>query len=254
MQERGETISSSLRQKAILFTFRGIQGINAETVVARHYELKALVEHFKRVEHIENYSIPHDNLKPTMNWSVEWGPRQDSRLLIGIWRYGFGAWDLIKGVSGRSIDHGLTQQDPDLQLTNMIFLDDPKVVKDPGTGKSGIPGPIHLVRRGDYLCGIIREYEENRRMLIEQQAVIANMPVKEGFGYDHPPLPVPPTYTASTASSSKDKGKRRKTPEYTDSEEEEYESMDEDAVKELLRPAKRHLVSATKRCSISQYC
>jgi len=132
----------------------------------------------------------------------------------------------------------------------MIFLDDPKVVKDPGAPKAGIPGPIHLVRRGDYLCGLIREYEENRRMLIEQQAVIATMPVKEGFGYDHPPLPVPgapgyraPASKSASVSGAADKGKRRKTPEYTDSEEEEYESMDEDAVKELLRPAKRHLVS-----------
>jgi chromodomain-helicase-DNA-binding protein 1 len=33
-----------------------------------------------------------------MNWSVEWGRRQDSRLLVGIWRHGFGAWDLIKAV------------------------------------------------------------------------------------------------------------------------------------------------------------
>jgi chromodomain-helicase-DNA-binding protein 1 len=143
----------------------------------------------------------------------------------------------------------------------MIFLDDPKVVKDPGAPKTGIPGPIHLVRRGDYLCGLIREYEENRRMLIEQQAVIATMPVKEGFGYDHPTLPnasgsssyrggggskssaAATAAAAAAAAAAADKSKRRKTPEYTDSEEEEYESMDEDAVKELLRPAKRHLVS-----------
>lgn len=103
MQEKGEVISSSLRQKAILFTFRGISGINAETVVARHYELKALVEHFKRIEDVEHYAIPHENLKPTMNWSVEWGAAQDSRLLVGIWRYGFGAWDLIKNVSVRGV-------------------------------------------------------------------------------------------------------------------------------------------------------
>lgn len=241
MQENGEPISSSLRQKAILFSFRGIQGINAETVVARHYELKALVEHFKRIEDVEHYAIPHDNLKPTMNWSVEWGAQHDSKLLVGIWRYGFGAWDLIKN-------------DPSLDLQDMIFLEDPKS-KDPNAPKAGIPGPIHLVRRGDYLCGLIREYEENRRMLIEQQAVIANMPVKEGFGYDHPPLPVAVAAPSSSSkahhpapssvtSSAKDKGKRRKTPEYTDSEDEEsYESMDEDAVKELLRPAKKHLVS-----------
>lgn len=82
-------------------------------------------------------------------------------------------------------------------------------------------------------------------MLIEQQAVIASMPVKEGFGYDHPPLPFSVNAKASSSSSRGDKGKRRKTPEYTDSEDEEsYESMDEDAVKELLRPAKRHLVSS----------
>lgn len=83
-------------------------------------------------------------------------------------------------------------------------------------------------------------------MLIEQQAVIASMPVKEGFGYDHPPLPFSVGAKGSAGSSARggDKGKRRKTPEYTDSEDEEsYESMDEDAVKELLRPAKRHLVS-----------
>ncbi|GMK59395.1 hypothetical protein CspeluHIS016_0800010, partial [Cutaneotrichosporon spelunceum] len=234
MQERGETISSSLRQKAILFTFRGIQGINAETVVARHYELKALVEHFKRVEDVEKYAIPHDNLKPTMNWSVEWGPKDDARLLIGIYKYGFGAWESIKS------DH-------DLHLQDMIFLEDPKM-KDPGAPKAGIPGPIHLVRRGDYLCGLIREYEENRRMLIEQQAVIASMPVKEGFGYDHPPIPAASASasfkpsSATPSASKNDKGKRRKTPEYTDSEDDEsYDSMDEDAVKELLRPAKKHL-------------
>ncbi|CAD6582432.1 MAG: hypothetical protein TREMPRED_003281 [Tremellales sp. Tagirdzhanova-0007] len=238
LQDRGEPISSSLRQKAILFEYRSVAGINAETIVARHYELKALVEHFKRVESIETYSIPHDNLKPTMNWSVEWGPVDEGHLLVGIWRHGFGSWEQIS-------------QDPTLELKGKIFLEDPKVAKsDPNAPRPGIPGPIHLVRRGDYLCGLIREYEENRRMLIEQQAVIASMPVKEGFGYDHPDLPVSAAGPSRSSLGSPiigtegkaGKGKRRKTPEYTDSEEESsYESMDENAVKEALRPAKKHL-------------
>ena len=38
-------------------------------------------------------------------------------------------------------------------------------------------------------------------MMLEQQAMLENMPVKEGFGYDHPALPVP----NATASSSKAK-------------------------------------------------
>ena len=244
LQARGEPISSSLRQKAILFTYQGVSGLNAETIVARHYGLKAVVEHFKRVEDPDRYSIPHDNLKPTQNWTVDWQPEDDTHLLVGIWRHGFGSWELI-------------QQDPTLNLQDRIFMEDPKSSKPDADGnkpKTNIPGPIHLVRRGDYLCGIIREYEENRRMLIEQQAVIDSMPAKEGYGFDNPSIPLPLasaskpkasspiTSTTSEMAKSKGKAKRHKTPDYTSSEaESDYESMDEAAVKEALRPAKKHM-------------
>ena len=99
LQDRGEPISSSLRQKAILFEYKAVGGNNAETIVARHYELKALVEHFKRIEDMDSYKIPHDNLKPTMNWTVEWNARDDSHLLVGIWRHGFGSWEQMSSVS-----------------------------------------------------------------------------------------------------------------------------------------------------------
>jgi len=99
LQERGEPISSSLRQKAILLTFRSVNSINAETVVSRHYELKAVVEHFKRVERPDEYMIPIESLKPTMNWSVDWLARDDAKLLVGIWRHGFGSWEQISQVS-----------------------------------------------------------------------------------------------------------------------------------------------------------
>ena len=99
LQDRGEPISSSLRQKAILFTFKNVAGLNAETVVARHYELKALYEHFKRIEDYEHYTIPHEILKPTQNWTVDWTADDDAHLLVGIWRHGFGSWDLMTQVS-----------------------------------------------------------------------------------------------------------------------------------------------------------
>lgn len=76
---------------------------------------------------------------------------------------------------------------------------------------------------------MVREYEENRRVMLEQQAVLENMPAKEGFGYDSPTLPTPALASTSKSKASsplassaagKGKGKRRKTPEYTDSEEE----------------------------------
>lgn len=75
---------------------------------------------------------------------------------------------------------------------------------------------------------MVREYEENRRMMIEQQAVLENMPAKEGFGYDPASLSLPSASSSKAKASSplvsvtseKGKAKRRKTPEYTDSEEE----------------------------------
>ncbi|ORX35357.1 putative transcription regulator [Kockovaella imperatae] len=243
LQDKGEPITSSLRQKAILFSYNSVAGLNAETIVARHYGLKAVVEHFKRVEDPEKYSIPHESLKPTQNWTVDWTAEDDTHLLVGIWRHGFGTWDQI-------------QQDPTLHLEDKIFMEDPKTKAegDSSKAKANIPGPIHLVRRGDYLCGIIREYEENRRMLIEQQAVLDSMPPKEGFGFDNPSMPLPlassskvkasspMTSTTSDRPKGKGKAKRHKTPEYTSSEEDsDYASMDEAAVKEALRPAKKHL-------------
>ncbi|KAI9634188.1 putative Chromodomain helicase [Dioszegia hungarica] len=220
LQERGDPLSSSLRQKAVLFTYKNVAGINAETITSRYYELKAVIEHFKRVGDIENYRIPVDSLKPTTNWSVDWTAEDDAHLLIGIWRHGFASWELM-------------HVDPSLELAEKIFVDEPKGVKpEPGAPKPPTPGPIHLVRRGDYLCGLIREHEETRRLQLEEEAMIQKMPPKQGFGL------VP----ASTSPSRSTKPvKRRKTPEYTDSEDSSYSSMDEDAVKEALRPAKKHL-------------
>jgi chromodomain-helicase-DNA-binding protein 1 len=111
LQDKGDPISSSLRQKAILFTYLTVSAINAETVISRYYELKAVVEHFKRIPDLDKYEIPVDNLKPTTNWTVEWGARDDAHLLIGIWKHGFGSWEAISHVRYRAL------------LINLLFAD-----------------------------------------------------------------------------------------------------------------------------------
>jgi chromodomain-helicase-DNA-binding protein 1 len=118
---------------------------------------------------------------------------------------------------------GADKQDPTLHLGDKIFLEDPKSSKAEPGAKANIPGPIHLVRRGDYLCGLIREYEENRRALLEQNEAIAKMPPREGFGFEsHSAVPstskarISPSVASTAAKAGK--GKRKKTPEYTDSE------------------------------------
>lgn len=66
--------------------------------------------------------------------------------------------------------------------------------------------------------------------MIEQQNVLASMPVKEGFGFEHTPATTGTPASTSKAkafspvastSAAKGKAKRRKTPEYTDSEDDD---------------------------------
>lgn len=147
--ERGEVITSALRQRAVLLNFRGIGGINAETIVIRHHELRLLAEMLEKVDNVLEWRIPVDNLKTTLNWNCEWGALEDSRLLVGVFRHGFGSWDVIEA-------------DEELGLQNHFFLEEGKRGSEPkedaGKGKPRpIPNAIHLVRRGDYLLKTLRE-------------------------------------------------------------------------------------------------
>lgn len=44
------------------------------------------------------------------HFDIEWGKEDDSSLLIGIYEYGYGSWEMIK-------------MDPDLNLTHKVNLD-----------------------------------------------------------------------------------------------------------------------------------
>lgn len=76
-------------------------------------------------------------------WTCEWAAPEDDKLLIGIWRHGFGNWEAIR-------------DDAELGLKDRLFLDEPKT-KVEGATKS-LPNPIHLVRRGDYLLQMLCEH------------------------------------------------------------------------------------------------
>jgi chromodomain-helicase-DNA-binding protein 1 len=102
-QSMGEVITSAMRQKAVLINFRGVANINAETTVQRAYSLRALYDHMSRVKDPLSWGVPAEHLKPTMNWTVDWGAFEDSRLLVGVHRYGFGSWELIQEVSRSAI-------------------------------------------------------------------------------------------------------------------------------------------------------
>ncbi|KAG8933089.1 hypothetical protein FRC02_012457 [Tulasnella sp. 418] len=249
-QNAAAGVGPAPKHKAVLVNFRGVSGINAETVVSRHNELKILNEHLARVTDALSWSIPVENIRPTLNWSGKWSPRDDAMLLVGAWRHGFGNWEKIG-------------EDPDLGLNGKFFLDEDKKNKggDDGSGAGGsqaqpaagsstkpIPNAIHLVRRGDYLLGVLAEYEEKMRSIHvairkdRQAARVSPSPAPSGSYSNKRGRGPSPAASSHAPSEPPQKKKRRPTPTFTDSESsDECPSMDEAQTKEELRPVKKQL-------------
>ncbi|CEP14510.1 hypothetical protein [Parasitella parasitica] len=128
------------KQKAILFTWREIQMVNAGQILQRHHDMKVLARRLKAVPNIYNFRVP-PTAKHVQAWSCEWGTKEDSMLLVGVHQHGFGSWPLI-------------EQDTPLELSGKFFL---------GSGKEDekkSPKAIHLVRRADQMLKILAEEDK----------------------------------------------------------------------------------------------
>lgn len=73
------------------------------------------------------------------NFDVEWGEREDTKLVVGIYQYGMGSWEAMKGDAG-------------LELGEKILL--------PGETK---PQAKHLQTRAEYLLKVIRKNLDLRK-------------------------------------------------------------------------------------------
>ncbi|KAF5380499.1 hypothetical protein D9615_004578 [Tricholomella constricta] len=233
----GETLTNAQKSKAVLVTCRGVGNINAETVLSRNRDLRILYNVLSELDDPYKWSLPMDNIRPTLNWSGRWGPQDDSMLLVGAYLYGFGNWEAMA-------------KDAKLGLDGKFFLEEGKKGED--SASRPIPNAIHLVRRGDFLLGMLREHDEKLRSYESSLRNKGQLKVSAS---------PPPTAMASTSShssslkrraeseavasvddSSSRKRKRRPTPTFTDSESsDECPSMDESATKEELRPVKKQL-------------
>ncbi|KIK26973.1 hypothetical protein PISMIDRAFT_8521 [Pisolithus microcarpus 441] len=146
----GETLTNAQKSKAVLVTYRNVGNINAETVLSRYRDLRVLnniLADFSP-EELYNWAIPIDNIRPVLNWSGRWGSQEDSMLLVGAHLYGFGNWEAMA-------------KDERLGLEGKFFLEEGKKGED--SSSRPIPNAIHLVRRGDFLLGLLREYDEKFR-------------------------------------------------------------------------------------------
>ncbi|KAH9949577.1 SNF2 family N-terminal domain-containing protein [Amylocystis lapponica] len=235
--QAGETLTNAQKSKAVLVTYRNVGNINAETVLSRHRDLQILFKYLQPLgDDPYSWSIPIENIRPTLNWSGRWGPQDDSMLLVGAYQYGFGNWEAMA-------------KDGHLGLDGKFFLEEGKKGED--SASKPIPNAIHLVRRGDFLLSVLREHDEKIRAIETTLQRKTHHPKASAS----PPPPVASTsYSASLkrraeseAVASVDEGsmkrrKRRPTPTFTDSSsEDECPSMDEAATKEELRPVKKQL-------------
>ncbi|KAI9062898.1 hypothetical protein FKP32DRAFT_760582 [Trametes sanguinea] len=238
--EAGETLTNAQKSKAVLVTYRGVNNINAETVLSRHRDLQILYKYLNPIPDDEQYNwqIPIENIRPTLNWSGRWGPQEDSMLLVGAYKYGFGNWEAMA-------------KDPRLGLEGKFFLEEGKKGED--AASKPIPNAIHLVRRGDYLLGILREHDEKIRAIESTLTSRRQHSSKTSLSPGPPPI-ASTSYAssirkraeseavASVEEGSTKKRKRRPTPTFTDSSSsDECPSMDEAATKEELRPVKKQL-------------
>ncbi|KAH8676249.1 SNF2 family domain-containing protein [Xylariales sp. PMI_506] len=131
--------------KAVMFDFGEVKKINAETILERPPQLRLL----RRVinEHADFRDFRLADATKAAHYSCEWGAKEDGMLLVGIDRYGFGAWTQIR-------------DDRELEMYDKFFLEEHRIEKkqereQAETKVAKAPGAVHLVRRSEYLLSVL---------------------------------------------------------------------------------------------------
>ncbi|KAK4101689.1 hypothetical protein N658DRAFT_51637 [Parathielavia hyrcaniae] len=144
-EERAGKPLAKKDKKAVLVDFGEVRKVNAETVVERPPQLRLL----RRVlrEQGDPLQFRLAEASKAAQYSCEWGAREDAMLLLGIDKYGFGAWTQIR-------------DDPDLQMVDKFFLEEHRVDKKEERRRTEekviqSPGAVHLVRRSEYLLSVL---------------------------------------------------------------------------------------------------
>uniref|UniRef100_A0A8C3EWD5 Chromodomain helicase DNA binding protein 1 n=1 Tax=Corvus moneduloides TaxID=1196302 RepID=A0A8C3EWD5_CORMO len=118
--------------KGPTFRISGVQ-VNAKLVISHEEELAPLHKSIPSdPEERKRYVIPCHT--KAAHFDIDWGKEDDSNLLIGIYEYGYGSWEMIK-------------MDPDLSLTHKILPDDPDKK----------PQAKQLQTRADYLIKLLNK-------------------------------------------------------------------------------------------------
>jgi chromodomain-helicase-DNA-binding protein 1 len=144
-EERAGKPLAKKDRKAVLVNFGEVRNVNAETVMERPPQLRLLRQVLR--EHGDNRTFRLPDATKAAHYTCDWGAREDGMLLVGIDRYGFGAWAQIR-------------DDPELDMQDKFFLEEHRVDKKEERKKTdnktiASPGAVHLVRRSEYLLSVL---------------------------------------------------------------------------------------------------
>ncbi|KAI1202343.1 CHD1-like protein [Nemania serpens] len=131
--------------KAVMFDFGEVKKINAETILERPPQLRLLRKIIKEQPDFRLFQLPEAT--KTAHYSCDWSAREDGMLLVGIDRYGFGAWTQIR-------------EDRELGMQDKFFLEEHRIEKKQEREHTELkgakaPGAVHLVRRAEYLLSVL---------------------------------------------------------------------------------------------------
>ncbi|GAM87744.1 hypothetical protein ANO11243_057710 [Dothideomycetidae sp. 11243] len=148
-------------KKAVLFDYKGVKRLNAETLTERPIEMRMLREVINNTSDWRNFRIP-EAMKPA-HYTADWGAREDGMLCVGINRYGYGAWAAIR-------------DDVELGMQERFYLEEHRVgvkeVRDKGDDKNiKSPGAVHLVRRSNYLLSVLKDKTSNGTNMAARRAL-----------------------------------------------------------------------------------
>lgn len=148
-------------KKAVLFDFKGVKRLNAETLLERPIEMRMLKDITGSVTDWRNFRVPEAS-KPA-HYTCPWGAREDGMLCVGIARHGYGAWVSIR-------------DDTDLGMGDKFFLEEHRVgIKEERTKgdekNAKSPGAVHLVRRANYLLSVLKDKHSNGTNIAAKRAL-----------------------------------------------------------------------------------
>lgn len=134
-------------RKTVLFDFRGVKRLNAETLRERPEDMRMIRGVVDGTSDWTAFRISEASKPAT--YTCEWGAKEDGMLCVGIARHGYGAWTAIR-------------DDPELGLQEKLFLEEHRVDKKEERTKSEgkhakSPGAVHLVRRSAYLISVLKD-------------------------------------------------------------------------------------------------